>query len=53
MESQLLHVLLALMEEHELWRNIHAICFELSVLLRKLGVVNFDREVPECELIVR
>jgi len=53
MESQLLHVLLALMEEHELWRNIHAICVELSVLLLKLSVVSFNREVPKCELIVR
>lgn len=46
MESQLLHILLALMQEHQLGRNVDIL------VLGHLRLVYFNREVPQGKLIV-
>jgi hypothetical protein len=45
MESQLLQIILALMQEHKLRRDV---IFSLS----GLRFINFNREVPNCHLII-
>ena len=50
MEAQLFYIFLPLVQEHHLWRNLH-IKFLIS-LQCLISIVNFDREVPECHLVV-
>lgn len=45
-ESQLLDVVLSLMQEHKLWGNI------LVVILHLLVLIDLDGEVPNCQFVV-
>ena len=50
MEAELLHLVLTLMEEHHLGRNLHVKL--LIDILRLVSFVDLDREIPEGHFVV-
>ena len=53
MELNFFDVLLTLMEEHELWWNIHAVGYHVLFLLCEFLFINFDGKVPKGKFVIR